>query len=127
VDHLAARREIDRRFGTTGSGPHRDAVSVGRDGRDFVPYASTGQRRLCALALRVAQARFLTGRTGRKPVLLLDDVLLELDPERKKSFIERFPPYDQAFFTFLPDEGWQAYRTTETLVLGVDGGRFRPW
>ena len=123
--HLAAQRERDRRVGMTGSGPHRDACSYVRGGRDYAPYASTGQLRLCALSLRVAQARFLAARTGRRPVLLLDDVLLELDPGRKRAFIARFPPYEQAFFTFLPDESWQSYATGETLVLTVEQGGFR--
>jgi DNA replication and repair protein RecF len=123
--HLAARRERDRRHGVTLSGPHRDVCTFVRAGREYAPYASTGQLRLCALALRVAQARFLADRTGRRPVLLLDDVLLELDPVRKRAFIARFPSYDQAFFTFLPDESWQSYRTGDTLVLSVDRGSFQ--
>ncbi len=123
--HLAAHRERDRRLGTTTTGPHRDSCSYVRAGREYVPYASTGQLRLCALSLRVAQARFLAARTGRKPILLLDDVLLELDPQRKRAFIARFPPYEQAFFTFLPDESWQTYRTEATLVLAVEQGGFR--
>ncbi len=125
TSHLGARRERDRRHGITLSGPHRDACSFIRAGRDYAPYASTGQLRLCALALRVAQARFLSARVGRQPVLLLDDVLLELDPERKRAFMERFPPYEQVFFTFLPDESWQTYRTGDTLVLTVREGSFR--
>jgi DNA replication and repair protein RecF len=123
--HLAAHRERDRRLGTTTTGPHRDSCSYLRAGREYVPYASTGQLRLCALSLRVAQARFLAARTGRRPILLLDDVLLELDPQRKRAFIARFPPYEQAFFTFLPDESWQTYRTDATQVLSVEQGTFR--
>jgi DNA replication and repair protein RecF len=123
---LAGRRERDRLLGVTTSGPHRDSCSYAQDGRDFSHFASTGQMRLCALSLRVAQARFLTARTGRAPVLLLDDVLLELDPARKRAFLSRFPPYEQAIFTFLPDEGWQSYRTPDTLVLKVESGVFTP-
>jgi DNA replication and repair protein RecF len=122
--HLAAQRGRDRLLGATTSGPHRDACTYVSAGRDYAHFASTGQLRLCALALRVAQARFLSERTGRKPVLLLDDVLLELDPVRKRAFVARFPPYEQAFFTFLPDEGWLSYRTPDTLVLTVQGGDF---
>ena len=59
------------------------------------------------------------------PVLLVDDVLLELDPGRKRAFLARFPRYDQAFFTFLPDESWRSYRTPDTLVLEVEAGDFR--
>jgi len=121
---LASCRSRDLLLGMTTSGPHRDACSYLLDGRDYSHIASTGQLRLCALALRVAQARFLTARTGRMPVLLLDDVLLELDPGRKRSFISRFPPYEQAFFTFLPDESWQSFRTPDTLVLNVEQGDF---
>lgn len=125
VAHLGAQRERDRKVGTTTTGPHRDSCVYIGGGREYVPYASTGQLRLCALSLRVAQAQFLAARTGRKPVLLLDDVLLELDPRRKSAFFARFPPYEQAFCTFLPDESWQAYRATTALVLSVEQGVFR--
>jgi DNA replication and repair protein RecF len=58
-------------------------------------------------------------------VLLLDDVLLELDPTRKRAFIDHLPRYEQAFFTFLPDESWQAFRSPDTLVLTVQRGDFQ--
>jgi DNA replication and repair protein RecF len=121
---LAALRARDLAFGTTTSGPHRDRFSCVVDGRDFSHFASTGQVRLCALALRVAQARFLAGRTGRKPVLLLDDVLLELDPGRKRAFVDRFPDYEQAFFTFLPGENHLSELSDDALLLTVENGEF---
>jgi DNA replication and repair protein RecF len=126
IAHLGARRGRDRLLGATTSGPHRDTCMYMQGGRDYCHFASTGQLRLCTLVLRVAQAMFLASRTRRLPVLLLDDVLLELDPDRKRAFLSRFPPYEQAFFTFLPDEGWQSYRTPDTLVLSVEQGDFRP-
>jgi DNA replication and repair protein RecF len=125
TSHLGACRGRDRLLGLSTSGPHRDVFSYVLEGRDYPHFASTGQLRLCALALRIAQALFLAQRTGRKPILLLDDVLLELDPSRKKSFIARFPPYEQAFFTFLPDENFPSYRTPDTLLLTVNMGCFR--
>jgi DNA replication and repair protein RecF len=124
VERLAASRERDLLFGATTSGPHRDSFLYSLEGRDFTPYASTGQLRLCALVLRVAQARFLSECTGKKPILLLDDVLLELDPVRKREFVSRFPLYEQAFFTFLPDESWQAFRGDTTRVMTVSRGDF---
>ena len=102
VDRLAGQRERDLALGATTSGPHRDSFFYSLEGKDFTQYASTGQLRLCALVMRVAQARFLSERTGRRPVLLLDDVLLELDPGRKRQFVSQLPAYEQAFFTFLP-------------------------
>lgn len=125
VAHLASRRERDRVMGVSTSGPHRDLCSYIREGKEYSHFASTGQLRLCALALRVAQARYLSGRTSRKPVLLVDDVLLELDPWKKSAFLARFPPYEQVFFTFLPGENWSSYRTADTLVLEVEAGDFR--
>ena len=123
--HLASRRQRDLASGLTTSGPHRDLCSYIREGKDYVPFASTGQLRLCSLALRVAQARFLSARTGRRPVLLVDDVLLELDPAKRTAFLARFPPYEQALFTFLPDESWRSSRREDTLVLEVEAGDFR--
>ena len=122
---LAVCRVRDQQLGMTTMGPHRDAFRYLQAGNDYSHLASTGQLRLCALVLRVAQARFLAARTGRRPVLLLDDVLLELDPGRKRAFIARFPPYEQALFTFLPDESWQSFKTPDTLVLTVAGGDFK--
>ena len=124
VAHLGAFRSRDEALGTTLSGPHRDVFSYLLGERDYCPFGSTGQLRLCALALRIAQARFLTGQSGRRPVLLFDDVLLELDQGKKKAMALQFPAYDQAFFTFLPDEAHSTYATSETLVLKVHAGEF---
>jgi len=126
MEHLAGRRDRDRLMGMTTSGPHRDSFTYVRGEKEYPPFASTGQLRLCALALRAAQSRFLSARTGRKPVLLVDDVLLELDPGKRSAFLGRFPPCEQAFFTFLPDESWQSSRSEDTLVLEVAAGDFRP-
>ena len=125
IERLSGVRQNDLAFGATTMGPHRDVFWYSFGGKDFTRFASTGQLRLCALVLRVAQVRFLSERTGRRPVLLLDDVLLELDPGRKKAFVSRFPGYEQAFFTFLPDESWQSFRGPDTLVMTVEKGDFR--
>ncbi len=125
MERLAGVRDRDRLAGATSTGPHRDLCTYVRGDREYSHFASTGQLRLCALALRVAQARFLSERTSRMPVLLVDDVLLELDPGRKSAFLAHFPPYEQALFTFLPDESWRSYATPDTLVLEVEGGEFR--
>jgi DNA replication and repair protein RecF len=90
---------------------------------DFSLKASTGQRRLLALLLRVAQANRFKEMTNLLPILLLDDVLLELDPEKRRLFISILPEYDQAFFTFLPEEPYSRYRTPDTMVYSVVQGR----
>ena len=104
MQKLKEKIEIDLALGTTGSGPHRDRFQFICDGRDFAKSASTGQQRLLSLVLRVAQAKFYSETTGRKPLLLLDDVLLELDPNRRRLFRDRLPEAEQIFYTFLPGE-----------------------
>ncbi|MCK5734885.1 MAG: DNA replication/repair protein RecF [Spirochaetaceae bacterium] len=104
MEKLKEKREIDLTLGTTGSGPHRDRFQFICKNRDFAKSASTGQQRLLSLVLRVAQARFYSETTGRKPLLLLDDVLLELDPNRRRLFRDRLPEAEQVFYTFLPGE-----------------------
>jgi DNA replication and repair protein RecF len=60
--------------------------------------------------------------TGKNPMLLLDDVLLEMDGEKRRRFLSVLPGYDQAFYTFLPEEPYQRYRREDTLVYTVEGG-----
>jgi DNA replication and repair protein RecF len=127
--YLAARREADMGAGLTAKGPHRDRYLFVRRGSgetyrdgDFSGAASTGQRRLLALLLRVAQARCFSETTGKTPVLLLDDVLLELDGDKRRRFLAVMPQYEQAFFTFLPEEPYDKYRKSDTIVYYVNGG-----
>jgi DNA replication and repair protein RecF len=115
---LAEARPTDARLGFTATGPHRDRFSFQLDGRSFGEHASTGQVRLLSLLLRIAQATLSLQRTGRKPLLLLDDVLLELDDERRRRVLSRLPAYEQAFFTFLP--GYELGRPARQLR--VDSG-----
>jgi DNA replication and repair protein RecF len=121
---LEERRGDDLSFGSSLSGPHRDRWVFRGGGRDFAATASTGQLRLLSLVLRSLQAAYYTESTGRKPVLLFDDVLLELDPDRRRRFFETIPQASQAFFTFLPGERWEDYRSDSVLVYRVEHGRF---
>ena len=126
VEELMAKRQHrDLSFETTTTGPHRDRFILMHKGREFSHIASTGQVRLCSLILRVAQANFFSGKTGKKPVLLLDDVLLELDAIKRERFIEALPGFEQAFFTFLPDEQFRKYSSDDTLIYRVVDGEFR--
>ncbi|MDR0525227.1 MAG: DNA replication and repair protein RecF [Spirochaetaceae bacterium] len=125
VRALRDRRESDLAGGLTFTGPHRDRYIFTRDGGEFCRTASTGQRRLIALLLRAAQAQRFSEIAGRGPILLLDDVLLELDPEKRRRFLSVLPDYDQAFFTFLPEEPFERYRKPDTLVYYVQAGLVR--
>lgn len=122
LDTLHERREFDFMCKTSTSGPHRDRIEFYLSGRDFSKIASTGQRRLMSLVLRVAQARFFSQMTGKTPLLLLDDVLLELDAPKRRKFISLLPDYEQAFFTFLPDEKYENYKEGDSITYRVEDG-----
>jgi DNA replication and repair protein RecF len=121
---LAERRAADMAQGVSLSGPHRDKYLYVRSesAAEFSLNASTGQRRLLALLLRIAQAKGFSELTGKVPVLLLDDVLLELDGEKRRRFLSVMPDYEQAFFTFLPEEPYKNYSKSATLIYHVKGG-----
>jgi len=120
---LRDRRPADMAAGISLSGPHRDRYVFAHNGTEFAGKASTGQRRLLALLLRTAQTKRFSQMTGLNPVLLLDDVLLEMDGEKRRRFLSVMPAYDQAFYTFLPEEPYQRYQKDDTLVYNVAGGQ----
>jgi len=122
VENLKQRRSADMAAGSSLSGPHRDRYQFAHNGADFTIRASTGQKRLLALLLRAAQARRYSAETQQQPILLLDDVLLEMDGEKRKRFLSVLPAYDQAFYTFLPEEPYQRYQKEDTLVYTVKSG-----
>jgi DNA replication and repair protein RecF len=129
IPFLAGRRDGDLSAGLSLSGPHRDRYAFYQGSEEFAGKASTGQRRLLALLLRIAQARRFSESTGKQPVLLLDDVLLEMDGEKRRRFLSVMPGYDQAFYTFLPEEPYRRYvrgGTGNALIYAVESGVLRP-
>jgi DNA replication and repair protein RecF len=85
--------------GTTLVGPHRDDLVFGLGGRDLAGFASRGQQRTAILAFKLAELDLLTELDGRPPLLLLDDVFSELDPERRAHLVRRIAGLPQAFVT----------------------------
>ncbi|MCI5522730.1 MAG: DNA replication and repair protein RecF [Spirochaetia bacterium] len=122
LDEILKKREAEKIMCTTMSGPHRDRINFIRKGVPFVPKASTGQRRLIALILRTAQAIFYHQVTNKKPVLLMDDVLLELDPDKRQKVTSLLPEYDQLFCTFLNGEPYERYKKSSTKVYKIEKG-----
>lgn len=124
TSYLFQNRERDKNLETTMSGPHRDRIDFVQNHHLFVPTASTGQCRLISLILRVAQAIYYTRSTGLKPVLLMDDVLLELDPDKRAKLTSLLPEYDQLFCTFLPGEPYERYMKETTKIYKIKGGEW---
>ena len=112
--HETADREVWN--GATLVGPHRDDVVFEAGGRDLVRFASRGQQRTAILALKLAEVDLLTELDGRPPLLLLDDVFSELDPERRGHLVRRIGSLPQAIVTTTtPDDLDQALVAAASL------------
>jgi len=118
---LRAVRSRDIAAGVTLSGPHRDDLIMTIGGEAAASFASRGQQRTAALALRLAEARLLEGRSGERPLLLLDDVLSELDESRRASVLAAFDA-DQALITSADPDRFPASFVAESQVWRVAAG-----
>jgi DNA replication and repair protein RecF len=85
---LAARLDGDLERGFTGHGPHRDDLLLAREGRELRAYGSQGQQRLALLALLLAEREVISTVRPSPPVMLLDDVMSELDHDRRRALID---------------------------------------
>jgi DNA replication and repair protein RecF len=83
LDTLRKRTVEEIARGVTLAGPHRDDIAFDLDGRAARGTASQGQQRSIVLACKLAEVRYLQDTAGVAPVILLDDVLSELDPDRR--------------------------------------------
>jgi DNA replication and repair protein RecF len=91
------REEIAR--GVTTIGPHRDEVRFLSNQVDLGDYGSRGQGRTALLAVKLAEVTWLRQRTGEWPVLLLDEIMSELDIERRADLLKALSACEQAFLT----------------------------
>jgi len=124
LKHLVGNREREISMGTSLSGPHRDKFVFMNGDRDFFNSASTGQFRLMSLLLRLIQAKILYQKYDQNMTLLIDDVLLELDPVKRKRFLDHLPSGAQAFYTFLPGESVSRLSGEDVMKYEVKEGNF---
>ena len=99
VELLEARLDRDLERGATGLGPHLDDILLTSGTRDLRSFGSQGEQRLTVLALLLAEAELISERRGFAPLLLLDDVLSELDPNRRRVLAERVLETGQTLIT----------------------------
>jgi DNA replication and repair protein RecF len=98
ADALAEARAEDLRRGVSTVGPHRDDLGLTIGGLAARSHASQGEQRSLALALRLAAHGVVTETVGSPPILLLDDIFSELDPDRSDALLRALPP-GQALLT----------------------------
>jgi DNA replication and repair protein RecF len=96
---LLENRDAELRARRSLIGPHKDDVCFSIDGRNTRRFASQGQQRSIALALKMAEMEVLRRVSGRDPLLLLDDVMSELDRARRRYFVELIKEASQTVLT----------------------------
>ena len=96
---LEARLDRDLDRGTTGLGPHLDEIGIAAGPRDLRSFGSQGEQRLAVLALVLAEAALIRERRGSPPLLLLDDVLSELDGDRRSTLVRLLGAAGQTLVT----------------------------
>ena len=106
---LAQHRDREKRTRLTLVGPHRDELQLLLNEKSAAQFGSEGQKRTLAIALKMAQAEYLTGLHGSAPVLLIDDVMGELDLKRRSGLLpllERARQSSGQVFMTCTEENW---------------------
>lgn len=123
-------REVDQAVSMVG--PHRDDFTFILDGIDLNTYGSRGQQRLAVLALKLAEADWMRAQIGELPVVLLDDVLSELDPQRRGYVLHRVaepePTHQRQVWITSTETSELTYAhefMTDAQRYEIDAGRVR--
>ncbi|MGB9776234.1 MAG: DNA replication/repair protein RecF [Anaerolineae bacterium] len=119
------REEIER--GMTLTGPHRDEMRFLVGDVDLGIFGSRGQQRTAVLALKMAQLAWMQEATGESPVLLLDEVLAELDGERRALLLSQVDRVEQAILTATDPEMFSPEFRRRAALFQVEGGILRPY
>jgi DNA replication and repair protein RecF len=122
-ERLAQNQTKEIYQGMTITGPHRDDLQFTINAVDAQYFGSRGQQRSVALALRLAEMRYMTNRTGEQPVLLLDEAMAELDDDRRSLLLRLMESHPQVLATTANIDAFpQEFRDRATL-LHVDNGQ----
>jgi DNA replication and repair protein RecF len=123
LDRLRATRAEEVARGMTLAGPHRDEVRFLASGVDLGTYGSRGQARTAVLALKFAEVEWMRDRTGEWPLLLLDEVLAELDQNRRRQLLARLASVEQCLLTTTDVSLFPGSFVEAAEVWRVEAGR----
>jgi DNA replication and repair protein RecF len=121
IEQFARLRTRDLAAGLTTTGPHRDDIWIGIGDRDLRRLGSQGEQRTAALALLLAH-RDLLRTAGSGPILLLDDVLSELDPDRRRALLTALSGDEQVILTSADPDVSFVDLAAETTIFQVRDG-----
>jgi len=122
-ERIAQRREAEMHQGRTVVGPHRDEIALTLDGIPARQYGSQGQQRTLVLSLKLAELQLIEQIVGEPPLLLLDDVLAELDPERQDRLLAAIQARFQTLITATHLQAFDVQWQRDSQVLTVEAGR----
>ena len=123
---LAQSRRREQSYRATLVGPHRDDLQLLQNDRTAAQFGSEGQKRTLAIALKMAQAEYLTGIHGSPPILLIDDIMGELDVKRRSGFLpllERAHQSRGQVFMTCTEENWPRELSREVHRWMVRAGQ----
>ncbi len=124
---LRQRRADEIARGMTLTGPHRDEMRFVANEVDLGTFGSRGQQRTAVLALKMAQRAWMTETTGESPVLLLDEVLAELDVQRREFLLAQVDEVEQALLTATDPAMFAPAFRERARLLRVERGIIRPY
>lgn len=122
---LSVHRQRELSQGVTVVGPHRDDLAFMTGGIDIKELGSRGQQRSAALAIKLAEIEFMLHRIGERPVLLLDDVLSELDPQRRELLQAVIADHDQVLITTTELRPFNASFLAAAEIFDISKGSVR--
>ena len=122
-ERLAQLRQEEITRGVTTVGPHRDELRIYSNGVDLGLYGSRGQVRTAMLSLKLAEVEWMKDKTGQWPVLLLDEVLAELDTQRRQDLLARLQGADQALLTTTDLDLFSKDFIQRTTLWRIHAGR----
>ncbi len=123
---LKQNRKEDIQRGVTSIGPHRDDLRMFSNEIDLSEFGSRGQIRTALLALKMAEVEWMKQKTGQYPVLLLDEVLAELDLQRRADLLDYLSTFEQAILTTTDLHLFSPSFTNTCTVWNIDSGKILP-
>ena len=125
-ERLEGRRRVELNAGSSLYGPHRDELIFLVNGWNLRTYGSRGQQRTGALALKLAELQAMAAVTGEKPILLLDDVMSELDAQRRAALLKALADVRQGIVTTTDWGQFSADFQRDAQRLQIEGGAATP-
>jgi len=122
LEKIKQRAIAERQLGVTVVGPHRDEVEFNINDTPARSYGSQGQQRTLVLALKLAELELIEEVIGEPPLLLLDDVLAELDPNRQNQLLEAVADRFQTLITTTHLGSFDAHWIQNSQILSVEAG-----